>query len=70
MGDQVAIGAGAVGAQAAEQFHGFEQVGLAFAIRTDYQKPGSVELQAQFGEIAKVQQLQAVQPDGSEAVSR
>jgi sorbitol-specific phosphotransferase system component IIA len=70
MGDQVTIGAGAVGAQAAEQFHGFQQVGFAFAIGTNHQKPGSVELQAQLGEIAKVQQLQAVQPDGSEAASR
>jgi hypothetical protein len=70
MGDEVTIRAGPMGAQAAEQLHGFEQVGFAFAIRTNDQKPGRVELQVQLGEIAKVQQLQAMQPDGSEAVSR
>jgi hypothetical protein len=67
--DQVAVAAGAVGAQAAEQFHRFEQVGFAFAIGTDHQQPGGLQGQLQPTDIAKTQQLQAVQPDGSEAVS-
>ena len=67
--DQVAVAASAVGAQAPQQLHRLEQIGFAFAVRTDHQQPGSHQGQLQSTDIAKTQQLQAVQPDGSEAVS-
>jgi hypothetical protein len=67
--DQVAVAAGAVGAQATQHLHRFEQVGFALPVGTDHQQPGSLQGQLQPTDIAKTQQLQAVQPDGSDAVS-
>jgi hypothetical protein len=54
-------------AQAAEQFHRFQQIRLAFAIGSDHQQPWGFDLQLQPGVIAEVQQLQAMQPNGSGA---
>jgi hypothetical protein len=57
-----------VGAQAGEQLHGLQQIGFPFPIGTDHQQPRSLQLQFKAGDIAEVEQLQAMQPDGSGAV--
>jgi len=67
--DQITVAAGAVGAQAAKQFYRFQQVGFALAISPYHQQPRSFQAQLQSTDIAETQQLQAVQPDGSDAVS-
>jgi hypothetical protein len=57
-----------MGAQAAQQLHGLQQVRLALAIAADHQQPRRVEAQAEPAIVAEVQQLQAMQPNGSGAV--
>jgi hypothetical protein len=57
-----------VGAQAGEQLHGLQKIGFPFSISADHEQPRSLELQLEAGDIAEVEQLQAVQPDGSGAV--
>jgi hypothetical protein len=63
MADQVAIGTGAVGPQAPQQFHRLQQVGLAFAVVPHHQQPRSFQGQFQPLNVAELVQLQAFQPD-------
>ena len=57
-----------MGAQAGEQLHGLQEIGFPFPIGADHEQPRSLQLQLEPGDIAEVEQLQAVQPDGSGAV--
>ena len=66
--DQVPVAAAAVGAQAAQQLHRFEQVGLALAIAANHEQARRFDRQAQLPVVAEVVQLQAMQPNGSGAV--
>ena len=66
--DQVAVGAAAVRAQAAQQLHRLQQVGFALAVAADHQQPRRLQLQLKRAVIAKLAQLQAMQPNGSGAV--
>ena len=56
-------------AQAGEQLHRLQQIRFAGSVGADHQQPGGFQGQLQTGKIAEVQQLQAVQPDGSGAIS-
>ena len=66
--DQITVAAAAVGAQAAQQFHRLQQVGFALAVAADHQQPRRLQLQLKRAVIAKLAQLQAMQPNGSGAV--
>ena len=66
--DQVAVVAAAVRTQAGEQLHRFEQIRLPLAVAADDKKTRFRQLQLEAGDVAEVQQLQALQPDGSGAV--
>jgi hypothetical protein len=68
--NQVAVLTAAVGAQAGEQLHRFQQVRLPLAVAPDHQKTRLRQLQGQAGDVAEVQQFQALQLDGSGAVDR
>ena len=67
--DQVPVAAAAVGAEAGEQFHPLQQIRLAFAVGADHQQPRRREGEVQTADVAVVQQLEAMQPDGTGAVS-
>ncbi|EAQ76755.1 hypothetical protein WH5701_05770 [Synechococcus sp. WH 5701] len=56
-----------MGAQAAEQLHRLEQVRLAFPVGADHQQTRLSELERELGVVAKIEQLQAMQPNGSGA---
>ena len=66
MTDQIAIGAAAMGAEAAQQFHRFEQIRFAFTVAANDQQPRRLQIQMQRRDIAKLTQLQALQPNRSE----
>ena len=68
--DQIPVDAAAVRAQAGEQFHPFQQVRLALAIAADHEQAGRLQRQLQAVDVAEMPEVQAVQPDGSGAVSR
>jgi hypothetical protein len=57
-----------VGTQAAKQLHRLEQVGFAFAIAAHDQQARRRDRQAELVVVAEVEQLQAMQPNGSGAV--
>lgn len=67
MADQVAVVAAAVGAQAAEQLHSLKQVRLALPVGADDQQTWLAELEGELGVVTKIEQLQAMQPNGSGA---
>jgi hypothetical protein len=56
-----------MGAKAAEDLHRLEQVGFAFTVGADHQQPRRLQLEREMAVIAKVEQLKAVQPNGSGA---
>jgi hypothetical protein len=70
MADQVPVDAATVRAQAGEQFHPFQQVRLALAIAADHEQPRRVQRELKAVDVAEMPEVQAVQPDGSGAVSR
>jgi hypothetical protein len=59
-----------MGAQAGEQLHRLQKVGLALAVGADHQQAGSRELKTQLRDVAELAQRQALQADGSGAISR
>ena len=67
--DQIPVGAAAVGAQAGQQFNTFEKIRFAFSIASDHQQPFRLEIQAQGVDVAEIKQFQAVEPDGTGAIS-
>ena len=68
--DQVPVDAATVRSQAGEQFHAFQQVRLSLAIAADHEQAGRLQRQLQAVDVAEMPEVQAVQPDGSGAVSR
>jgi hypothetical protein len=70
MADQVPVLAAAVGAEAGEQLHRFQQVRFTLPVAADHQQARLPQLQLQAGDVAEVQQFQALQPDGSGAIAR
>ena len=67
--DELAVVTGAVGSQAAEQLHRLEQVRFALAVAAQHQQAGRFDRQIQLADVAKAQQLQALQPNRPDAVS-
>jgi hypothetical protein len=67
MADEITIRAGAVGAETAQQFHGLEQVRLPSPVGPDNQKPWRPQFEPHVPVVAELQQLQAMQPNGSGA---
>jgi hypothetical protein len=55
-------------AQAAQQLHRLEQIGFALAVAADHQQPRRLQAEAQGRVVAKLAQLQAMQPNGSGAL--
>ena len=58
-----------MGAQAGQQFNSFEKIRFAFSIASDHQQPVRLEIQAQGVDVAEIKQFQAVEPDGTGAIS-
>lgn len=67
MADQIPVVTAAVGAQAAEKFHSLKQVRLAFPVGADHEQTRLSDLERELGVVAKIEQLQAMQPNGSGA---
>ena len=68
--DQIAILAAAVGAQAGEKLHSFQQVRLALSVIAQHQQPRRIQLQMQLRVVAKTAQLQAVEKDEGRATKQ
>jgi hypothetical protein len=58
-----------VGAQAAQQFHRFQQVGLALPVRPHHQQPRCLQAEIQPLDVAELLQVEKLQPDGPGAMS-
>jgi hypothetical protein len=56
--------AAAVGAEAAEQFNGLEQVGLAFAVVAHHQQPSTPDRQRQGPVVAEALEVEVSELDG------
>ena len=70
MADQFPVTAAAMRAQASQELYGFQQVGFPLSVGSNHQQTGSLQSQLQLRDVAKLMQVQAFQPDGSEAMSR
>jgi hypothetical protein len=58
-----------MGAEAAQQLHGLQQVGFPFSVGPHHQQLRGIEREVQLLDVAEVGQLQALQPDGSQAAN-
>jgi hypothetical protein len=60
--NEIPIRTAAMGTEAGEQLHTFEQVGFPLAVRPHHDQPGGLQRQLQGFDVSELLKLQALQP--------